>query len=39
MADLKKMLSELGFDWEQGEELNYTFAESPIENEPYWNII
>ena len=30
VADLKKMLSELGFEWKQGEELNYTFAESPI---------
>ena len=30
MADFKKMLSELGFEWKQGEELNYTFAESPI---------
>ncbi len=30
MADLKKMISELGFEWEQGEELNYAVAESPI---------
>ena len=30
VADIKKMLSELGFEWEPGEELNYAFAESPI---------
>lgn len=30
MTDLKKMLSELGFEWKQGEGLNYTFVESLI---------
>ena len=30
ITDLKKMLSELGFEWKQGEEIEFTYAESPI---------
>lgn len=30
VEDLKKMLTEMGYTWEPGEDIRYTYAESPI---------